>query len=394
MYNRKSLSPLLKNEGLKSLAASLLSIFAGVAVGCAIILIVAAVDEKISLKAGFEAVRLILFGVFSKGRDAAGNLVFGFGSANIGDLLFRATPIIMTGLSVTFAFKTGLFNIGASGQYLTGTAATLIVALSLPEALPSFIRWLCAFFSGMLAGALWGVIPGFLKARFKINEVISCIMTNWIAANLVTWIFENSPLRNGAQSGKIGYIMPTSMRGVATAKLGLDLIFPSSQVNAGILVAILFAVIVYIILFKTTLGFENRVCGSNAHAAEYAGINGKRKTVLSMAFAGALAGGGAALYWLSGNTEFFWSTYQSLPQEGFNGIPVALLASNNPIGVIFTGCFMSSLGVSGQQLKDLTAYNEYVTDIIIALIVYLSAFSFVIGQLVFAKRKREREGRK
>ena len=100
------------------------------------------------------------------------------------------------------------------------------------------------------------------------------------------------------------------------------------------------------------------------------------------------------MYWLSGNTEFFWSTYQSLPQEGFNGIPVALLASNNPLGVIFTGCFMSSLAVSGQKIKDLTAFNEYITDIIIALIVYLSAFSFVIGQLIFARRKREREGKK
>ncbi len=394
MYNRRALSPLLKNEGMKSLSASLLSIFTGITVGCIIILLVAAFDEKITFSSGLEAVRLILFGIFSKGRDTAGNLIFGFGSNNIGDLLFRATPIIMTGLSVAFAFKTGLFNIGASGQYLTGTAATLIVALSLPEALPSFIRWLFAFLSGMTAGALWGTVPGFLKARFKINEVISCIMTNWIAANLVTWIFESSSFRNGSQSGKIGYIMPTSMKGISTAKLGLELLFPSSQVNAGIFVAVLFAIIVYVILFKTIFGFENRVCGSNAHAAEYAGINGKRKTVLSMAFAGALSGGGASLYWLSGNTEFFWSTYQALPQEGFNGIPVALLASNNPLGVIFTGCFMSSLEVAGQQIKDLTAYNEYITDIIIALIVYLSAFSFVIGQLVFARKKREREGEK
>lgn len=394
MFNRKALSPLLKNEGAKSLAASLLSILFGLITGCAIILIVCIADEKISLKAGLEAAGLILFGIFSNGRDAAGDLVFGLGGANIGDLLFRATPIIMTGLSVAFAFKTGLFNIGASGQYLMGTAATLIVALSLPQALPSFVRWLCAFLCAMAAGALWGSIPGFLKARFKINEVLSSIMTNWTAANAVTWIFENSSLRNASQSGKIGYIMPTSMRGVATAKLGLDRLFPGSQVNGGIIVALIFAVIVYILLFKTIYGFENRACGSNLNAAEYAGINSKRKTVLSMAFAGALAGGGAALYYLSGDTEFFHATYQTLPQEGFNGIPVALLASNNPIGVIFTGLFMSCLGVAGQRLKDLTAYNEYITDIIIAIIVYLSAFSFVVGQLVFAKRKKEREGNK
>ncbi|MBQ6601216.1 MAG: ABC transporter permease [Clostridia bacterium] len=394
MINRKSLLNFFKNDGAKSLFASLISIFIGIAAGCVIIMIVASADDKISLKSGIEAVKLILFGTFSKGRDASGNLVFSLGSSNIGDLLFRATPVIMTGLSVAFAFKTGLFNIGTSGQFLTGTAATLLVALSLPELLPAFLRWLLAFLSGMAAGALWGIIPGLLKARFKINEVLSCIMTNWIAANLVTWIFENSHLRNGAQSGKIGYIMPTSAKGISTAKLGLDMLFPDSQVNAGILLAILFAVIIYIFLFKTTPGFENRICGSNTHAAEYAGINGKRKIVLTMAFAGALAGGGAALYWLSGNTEFFWSTYQSLPQEGFNGIPVALLASSNPLGVIFTGCFLSSLGVAGQQLKDLTSYNEYITDIIIALIVYLSAFSFVIGQLIYVKKKRESEGEK
>ncbi len=394
MFNRKALSPLMKNDGIKSLTASLLSIFSGLLTGCVIIIIVCLADEKISLKAGFDAVKLILFGVFCQGRDATGNLIFGLGGANAGDLLFRATPIIMTGLSVAFAFKTGLFNIGASGQYLMGSAAALIVALSLPETLPSFIRWIFAFMCAMTAGALWGSIPGLLKARFKINEVLSSIMTNWIAANAVTWIFENSSLRNASQSGKIGYIMPTSMKGIATAKLGLDRIFPNSQINGGIIIAIIFAVIVYIVLFKTTFGFENRVCGSNLHAAEYAGINSKRKTVLSMALAGALSGGGAALYYLSGSTEFFWSTYQALPQEGFNGIPVALLASNNPIGVIFTGCFMSSLGVAGQQLKNLTSYNEYVTDIITAIIVYLSAFSFVIGQLVFSKRKTEREGKK
>ena len=115
----------------------------------------------------------------------------------------------------------------------------------------------------------------------------------------------------------------------------------------------------------------------------------KRNIVLSMAIAGALSGAGAALYYLAGNTEFFWSTYQSLPAEGFNGIPVALLAYNNPIGVIFSGCFMSMLNISGQQLKTLTAYNEYVTDIIIASIVYLSAFSLVIKMLISGRKKKK-----
>ena len=144
----------------------------------------------------------------------------------------------------------------------------------------------------------------------------------------------------------------------------------------------------YVIMTKTTLGYQLKACGSNRHAARYAGIKDKRNIVLSMAIAGALAGGGAALYYLSGNTEFYWSTYQSLPDTGFNGIPVALLAANNPIGVIFTGIFMSMLDIAGVQLTALTPYNEYITDVIIATIVYLSAFSLVIKMLLNGRRKK------
>ena len=316
--------------------------------------------------------QIALFGIL-------GALTFGLNPRNLGNLLFRATPLLMTGLSVSVAFKTGLFNIGAPGQYLMGTAATLLVSLSIPTSvLPAWLIWILALLAGMAAGALWGAIPGLLKATRGINEVLACIMTNWIAANLVTMIFANSALRNGEEAGKIGYIKPTARNGVETAKMGLDYIFPESQVNGGILVAIIIAILVYILMTKTTLGYELRACGSNRHAARYAGINDKRNIVLSMAIAGALAAGGASLYWLSGNTEFFWSTYQSLPSAGFDGIPVALLAANSPIGVIFTSMFMSLLDIAGLQLKTFTAFNEYITDVIISVIVYLSAFALVI----------------
>ena len=144
----------------------------------------------------------------------------------------------------------------------------------------------------------------------------------------------------------------------------------------------------YILMNKTTLGFELKACGSNRHAARYAGIKDKRNIVLSMAIAGALSAAGASLYYLSGNTEFFWSTYQSLPATGFNGIPVALLAVSNPIGVIFSGIFMSMLDIVGLQLTNLTAYNEYITDVIIATIVYLSAFALVIRLMISGRKKR------
>ncbi len=396
MNNKSSFADKIKNlyskDGTKSVLSSLISILIGMFVGGIIIIIVALTNDEITLKAGFEGLKLIFFGIFSTGRDAAGELTFGFNPVNIGNLLFRATPIIMTGLSVAIAFKTGLFNIGAPGQYLMGTAATLILALTIPSAaVPTWLIWIIAFVGGIIAGALWGAIPGLVKAYLHINEVLACIMTNWIAANLVTWLFENSDLRNGNESGKIGYIMKTTANGVATSKFGLDKIFPGSQVNAGIIIAIVIAVLVYILISKTTLGYELKACGSNRDAAEYAGIRSKRMIVLSMMIAGALSGGAAALYYLSGNTEFFWSTYQSLPSEGFNGIPIALLASNNPVAVIFSGCFMSMLNIAGQQLKNLTAYNEYITDIIIGAIVYLSAFSLVIKTVISGAKRKKKE---
>lgn len=390
MKMKETLGGLYQRDGFKTVLASILSILIGLLLGAVIVVVVAVFSPNITAKGCWEGVLLVFFGVLSTGRNAAGNLTFGFNPANLGDLLFRAIPLLMTGLSVAVAYKTGLFNIGAAGQYLMGTAATLYVALSIStEVVPAWIVWLLALLAGLLAGAIWGAIPGLLKATRGINEVLACIMTNWIAANLVTMFFTDSPLRNMDDSGKVGYIKPTAVNGVETAKMGLDKIFPNSQVNGGIIIAILFAVGVYILLTKTTLGYELKACGSNRHAARYAGINDKRNIVLSMAISGALAAGGASLYWLSGNTEFYWSTYQSLPSAGFNGIPVALLAASNPIGVIFTALFMSLLNISGQQLKTLTAYNEYITDIITAAIVYLSSFSLVIRLWLSSRKKKK-----
>ena len=388
----KKVRTLLDSNGGRKIFASLLSIVIGLAVGAIVAVIVGLSKDNISAKGIWDGVRLIFFGAFSTGRDAAGHLSWGFNPVSWGNMLFRATPVIMTGLSVAVAFKTGLFNIGAPGQYLMGTLATLFIALKIPsETVSPDLIWLLALLGGMLAGALWGAIPGLLKAFLNINEVLACIMTNWIAANLVTWAFDISDLKNVAEGTKTGYIYKTTFNNVATSKMGLDKIFPDSQVNGGIIVAILIAVVVYIIMNKTTLGYQLKACGANRHAARYAGIADKRNIVLSMSIAGALAGGGAALYWLSGNTEFYWITYQALPAIGFNGIPVALLALNHPIAVVFSGIFMAMLNIVGQQLTTLTAYNEYITDVVIAVIVYLSAFSLVI-QMWMGKRKSKKEG--
>lgn len=390
---------LYKKPGSQSIISSILSILAGILLGGLILFILTITGKDISLKSAWDGFRLILLGVFNTGRDGFGNLTFGFNGTNIGNVLFRAMPLILTGLSVAVAFKTGLFNIGAPGQYLMGTAATFIVALSIPTTiLPAWIVWILAFLSGFLAGALWGAIPGLFKAALNVNEVITCIMTNWIAANLVTSLFDkNTGLFNNlldpSPTKNLAYLYKTSFNNVITPKWGLDVLFPGSQINGGILIAIVIAIIVYIVLNKTTFGYELKACGSNRHAAKYAGINEKRSIVLSMSLAGGLAGVSAALYYLSGNTEFAWETYQSLPATGFNGIPVALLAYNHPIGVIFSGLFMSYINVSGLELKTLTPFNEYITEIIMAAIVYLSAFSLAVKEFLKGRHLKQQKAK-
>lgn len=380
----------LNKNGTRSLLATLISILIGLIVGSLLMLVVALCDAKLTLKDAWTGIKLIFMSLFSNSTESG--VVLGVNTTNIGNMLFRATPIIMTGLSVSLAYKTGLFNIGAPGQYFAGATASLFVALKLPTAVsaapgafcfPGWFVWILAFIAGMLAGAAWGALPGLMKAFLNINEVLACIMTNWLAANLVTWVFTYSGLQC-TEGNKDKFIWKTIHNGVQNPKFGLDKLLPESGlVNGGIIIAIVIAVIIYILLTKTTLGFELKACGSNRHAARYAGIKDKRSIVLSMAIAGALAGIGGTLYYLAGTTEFDWkSAYQALPGEGFTGIAVALLGACNPIGNIFSGMFLSTLTVSGTMISTNTGYNEHITDVIIAVIVYLSAFSlFIKGQI-------------
>ena len=379
-------------DSLKTVASSLISILIGIIFGGVLLFIVSLFNsDTMSPTTAWEGFRIVLAGIFNTGRDldAGGVLTFGFNSRLFGDMLFRATPLIMTGLSVALAYKTGLFNIGAPGQYLMGTMSAIVVALSLDTSkIPAGLVWILAFLTAAVAGALWGCIPGFFKAFLIVNEVITSIMTNWIAANLVTIIFDNSKFRNMTDYGKVGYTLKLNSNGVASPKMGLDKLLGGSNANVGIVIAIVIAIFIYIMINKTTFGYELKACGSNKFAAKYAGMNEKRNIVLSMAIAGALSGIGAALYYLQGDIEFFWNTSMTLPNEGFNGIPVALLAICNPIGTVFAGLFMAYLTISGNQLSAFTPYNEYMASIIVAVIVYLSAFSLFFKGLLDKKKKR------
>ena len=374
------------SEGLKSLSASLLCIFGGIFVGFVVLVLLSVFNPRIGFAEAVSGILIVLCGPFSGG----GNSLFQFGN-----MLFNATPLILTGLSACIAFKTGLFNIGAPGQYLMGAMVTLIVSLSIPSAaVPSPVIWLLALICGTLAGALWGAIPGFFKAYLNVNEVIVCIMTNWIAANVVSWVFNGSKFINVAES-KVNFIMKTEVNNIATATFGLDKIFSGGSVvsyaDASIFLAICVAIALYVVMNKTTFGYELKACGYNRDGAKYAGMNEKRNLLLAMAIAGGLAAMGASIWCLNGHQDFKWETYQTLPVDGFNGIPAALLAGNNPIGIIFTAIFLKYINVGGSNLAANTAFNEYVSQLMVAMIVYFSGFARYISMLLSTKKKSLQE---
>lgn len=374
------------SERLKSLSASLLCIFGGIFVGFVVLVLLSVFNPRIGFAEAVRGILIVLGGPFSGG----GNSLFQFGN-----MLFNATPLILTGLSACIAFKTGLFNIGAPGQYLMGAMVTLIVSLSIPSAaVPSPVIWLLALICGTLAGALWGAIPGFFKAYLNVNEVIVCIMTNWIAANVVSWVFNGSKFINVAES-KVNFIMKTEVNNIATATFGLDKIFSGGSVvsyaDASIFLAICVAIALYVVMNKTTFGYELKACGYNRDGAKYAGMNEKRNLLLAMAIAGGLAAMGASIWCLNGHQDFKWETYQTLPVDGFNGIPAALLAGNNPIGIIFTAIFLKYINVGGSNLAANTAFNEYVSQLMVAMIVYFSGFARYISMLLSTKKKSLQE---
>ncbi len=298
-------------------------------------------------------------------------------SEKLAKVFYQSAPLLMTGLAVAFAFKTGLFNIGATGQYTLGAFFALVgvVQFRLP--------WWMGLVLAMVGGALLGSIPGICKALFNVNEVITSIMFNWIALFVVNLSINNMPLmlanawgainkdRTAAlTSGKFMAYNPNA----TIPKAGLDQLFGSNYINLGVVIAILIAVVIWVVMNRTTFGYELKACGYNRHASNYAGIDAKRNIILSMTISGALAGIGGGLYYLSGTAQY--TLVKSLLGMGFNGIPVALLASSNPIGTIFSALFISYIQVGGDALQP--EYSREIIDIIIATIIYLSAFALLM----------------
>lgn len=372
-------------DGTTSFISSLMSVAIGLFVGLIIMVVISFVSDEISLSGAFEGLVKLLKGPFASS-------IHRYVLSNVGNTIFYAVPLICTGLSVAVAYKTGLFNIGAAGQYVMGTMGALMVGLYLQTTnrFAGVLVWALAVLAGMVCGALWGVLSGLLKALFNINEVIVCIMTNWIAANLATWIFSGQSAIISKENTKGAYLIKPLESGNYTPKLGLDKLFPGSYIDIGIIVAIIVAIVIYIIMNKTTFGYELRACGANRHASKYAGLNEKRNIILSMAIAGALAGLGAALYYLNPGIEYnYVSQYSNLPAYGFNGIASAFLANCNPIGVFVSSLFIRYLNMGGEYLNSV-GYNRYIADIIIAIIIYTAGFSRFFRELL-NKKKRMRE---
>ena len=318
-------------------------------------------------------------------------LATGFDSwEKLAKVFYQSAPLLMTGLSVGFAFKTGLFNIGASGQYTLGAFLAVVVAVQFRA------PWWAALLCAMVGGALLGSIPGLCKALFNVNEVITSIMFNWIALFIVNMSLYNMPNMLASAWSAVQKDRTVSLLGAkfmaynpnaTIPKMGLDVLMGSQFMNISVFIATFIALLIWIIMNRTTFGYELKACGYNRHASSYAGIDAKRNIVLSMTIAGALSGIGGGLYFLSGPAQY--TLVKALQGMGFNGIPVALLAGSNPVGTIFSALFISYIQVGGDALQP--EYAKEIIDIIIAAIIYLSAFALLmrswIGKLAIRKQK-------
>jgi len=342
------MSTLIRKDGFQTLLASLVCILGGLFVGYLVLLI-------IEPSGAFEAI----IAVMKSFLRYPGALKLKY----FGQTLTRTVPLLMCALSVLFAYKVGMFNIGVAGQYVAGACAGLYAALAWN--LPWYLCLICA----MAAGALLGAMAGLLKTKCNVNIVISGIMLNWIilyVTNLVLGAVKSptSPYTKGLQGTNPAALLPS---------MGLNALFNNEKsVTIGIPLAIIMAVVVWVILNKTKFGYELKATGNNYHAAKYAGMKENRNIILTMMIAGALAGMGAGLLYLTGIEEWE-TTISSVPGMGFNGIAVAFLGGLSPLGSILSAFFIQYITTGGGNV-DLQVYCSQISSLISSLIIYLCAF--------------------
>ena len=358
---------LLKSNAVQSLLASFICILLGMLIGYIVLLFINPVGAS-------EAILDVIKNFMTYNRADSQLKYFG-------NTLVKTAPLLMCALSILFAYKVGLFNIGASGQYTAGVCAALYAALAWGWS------WLPCMLLAVAAGGVLGALVGLLKAYCNVNEVISGIMLNWIMLYTTNMVLTNvkeptSPYTFQLKNAGRQAILPT---------LGLDKIFHgNAYVTVAIPAAVLMALLIWVVLDKTKFGYELKATGNNRFAAKYCGMAEKRNIILTLVIAGALSGFGAALLYLTG-FEQWQCTASSVPGMGFNGIAAAFLGGLNPIGTIFASYFIQHI-TSGGAYVDKSLYCSQISDLISAVIIYLCGFvlfiKFTMNRMI-AKREEK-----
>ena len=297
-------------------------------------------------------------------------------------VIVYSVPYIVAGLSVAFSFKTGVFNIGAEGQFVVGAMAAAVVGILFPN-LPKIVLIPLCFVAAMAAGAIWGIIVGIFKVKWGINEVLSMIMFNWIAFYLSNYIAGLPGIHSTGSAEATQNISEN-----ASMLFSKDLIRQwgiAPTANWGILVAIVVTVIIWFIIEKTTMGYELKAVGSNKFAAEYGGINVNRSILASLALSGALAGLAGALQLMGMGKRI--SIFSSQEGFGFAGIVVALIGCSNPFGVFIAGIFYGALTYGGSKLN-LEGAPTQLINVIVGTVVFFIAISVIFNNIKYLKRKR------
>jgi general nucleoside transport system permease protein len=285
------------------------------------------------------------------------------------EVLVRATPLILAGLGVAVAFQARFFNIGAEGQLYMGAIAATWAGLYLPS-MPLYLHLGVAMMAGFLLGGIWAMIPGFLKSQYKIPEVINTIMFNYIAINIVG-ILVRTVMANKTSP------LPMSPR--LADDLHLPFLADPTRLHAGLLVALVCAVLVYLFLYKTTWGFELRAVGNNPRASSCSGISVKKTIVISSLISGGLAG-------LAGGSEILGVHGRLLegisPEFGYIAIIVALLGRNHPLGVVLAGVGIAALQIGATTMQRRAGVPASISLIIMGLLVIL-----ILGRQYWVKSR-------
>ena len=345
---KKEKTSLIRSDGFQTLLASLVCILGGIVVGYVVLLL-------IEPSGAFEAIIAVLKSFFRY----PGKLMYKY----FGQTLVRTVPLLLCALSVLFAYKVGMFNIGVAGQYVAGACACLYGALAWN------LPWYACLVLGMIAGAALGAISGLLKTACNVNIVISGIMLNWITLYLTNLILGTVKSPSSPYTKAIMGTNPSAL----IPSMGLEKLFNNEKsVTIAIPFAVVMAIVVWVVLNKTRFGYELKATGNNYHAAKYAGMKENRNIILTMLIAGALAGMGAGLLYLTG-IEDWETTISSVPAMGFNGIAVAFLGGLSPIGSILSAFFIQYITTGGGNV-DLQVYCSQISSLISSLIIYLCAF--------------------